>query len=41
MSTPDGKCLRLLTTSSPRIDKCRAHYAQNGLGAEYLDQFIR
>ena len=24
-----------------RIDKCRAHYAQNGLGAEYVDQFIR
>ena len=24
-----------------RIDKCRAHYAGNGLGAGYLDQFIR
>ncbi len=30
---PDGKCLRL--------DKCRAHYASNGLGADYADQFIR
>ena len=24
-----------------RIDKCRAHYAVNGLGADYVDQFIR
>ena len=24
-----------------RIDKCRAHYAGNGLGADYIDQFIR
>jgi hypothetical protein len=24
-----------------RIDKCRAHYARNGLGADYIDQFIR
>ncbi len=24
-----------------RIDKCRAHYAKNGLGADYIDQFIR
>ncbi len=24
-----------------KIAMCRAHYADNGLGAEYLDQFIR
>ena len=24
-----------------RIDKCRRHYASNGLGAAYVDQFIR
>ena len=24
-----------------RIDKCRAHYASNGLGQDYVDQFIR
>ena len=24
-----------------RIDKCRAHYAKIGLGADYVDQFIR
>lgn len=24
-----------------RIDKCRAHYSVNGLGADYIDQFIR
>ena len=24
-----------------RIDKCRAHYAKNGLGVNYIDQFIR
>ena len=24
-----------------KIALCRAHYAENGLGAEYLDQFIR
>jgi len=24
-----------------RIEKCRAHYAKNGLGADYIDQFIR
>ena len=23
-----------------KIEMCRAHYAENGLGAEYLDQFI-
>ena len=24
-----------------RIDKCRAHYAGNGLGSSFIDQFIR
>jgi 2,4'-dihydroxyacetophenone dioxygenase len=24
-----------------RIDRCRAHYAKNGLGADFIDQFIR
>ena len=24
-----------------KIDPCRAHYATNGLGADYVDQFIR
>ena len=24
-----------------RIDKCRAHYGGNGIGADYVDQFIR
>jgi 2,4'-dihydroxyacetophenone dioxygenase len=24
-----------------KIEMCRAHYAKNGLGAEFLDQFIR
>jgi quercetin dioxygenase-like cupin family protein len=24
-----------------KIDMCRAHYAKNGLGADYLDQLIR
>ncbi|MCB1467843.1 MAG: 2,4'-dihydroxyacetophenone dioxygenase family protein, partial [Rhizobiaceae bacterium] len=24
-----------------RIDKCRAHYSKNGLGEDYIDQFIR
>jgi 2,4'-dihydroxyacetophenone dioxygenase len=24
-----------------KIEMCRAHYASNGLGAEYVDQFIR
>ena len=24
-----------------KIDMCRAHYANNGLGADYVDQFIR
>jgi hypothetical protein len=37
---PDGKCLGYDDVFT-RIDKCRAHYAQNGLGAEYVDQFIR
>ena len=37
---PDGKCLGYDDVFT-RIDKCRAHYAQNGLGAEYVDQFVR
>ena len=37
---PDGKCLGYDDVFT-RIDKCRAHYAGNGLGAEYVDQFIR
>ena len=37
---PDGKCLGYDDVFT-RIDKCRAHYADNGLGAEYVDQFIR
>ena len=24
-----------------KIEMCRAHYAQNGLGAEYVEQFVR
>ncbi len=24
-----------------KIDMCRAHYGANGLGADYVDQFIR
>lgn len=24
-----------------KIEMCRAHYAANGLGAEYVDQFVR
>jgi 2,4'-dihydroxyacetophenone dioxygenase len=24
-----------------KIDRCRAHYAENGLGADFVDQFIR
>jgi hypothetical protein len=24
-----------------KIDMCRKHYAECGLGADYLDQFIR
>ena len=24
-----------------KIDMCREHYASNGLGADYVDQFIR
>ena len=24
-----------------KIDMCRAHYAKNGLGAEYVDRFVR
>ena len=37
---PDGKCLGYDDVFT-RLDKCRAHYATNGLGAEYADQFIR
>ena len=24
-----------------KIDMCRAHYAENGLGRDYVDQFVR
>jgi 2,4'-dihydroxyacetophenone dioxygenase len=24
-----------------KIEMCRGHYARNGLGADFLDQFIR
>jgi 2,4'-dihydroxyacetophenone dioxygenase len=24
-----------------KIDMCRAHYSANGLGADYVDQFVR
>ncbi|MEP6657659.1 MAG: cupin, partial [Betaproteobacteria bacterium] len=24
-----------------KIDMCRAHYAANGLGVAYVDQFVR
>ncbi len=37
---PDGKCLGYDDVFT-RLDKCRAHYATNGLGAKYVDQFIR
>ncbi|KUL95788.1 cupin [Bosea sp. WAO] len=37
---PDGKCLGYDDVFT-RIDKCRAHYAANGLGADFVDQFIR
>ena len=37
---PDGKCLGYDDVFT-RLVKCRAHYAGNGLGAEYADQFIR
>jgi hypothetical protein len=37
---PDGKNVGYDDVFT-RIDKCRAHYATNGLGADYVDQFIR
>ena len=37
---PDGKHDRLRRRLHA-IDICRAHYATNGLGADYVDQFIR
>jgi hypothetical protein len=37
---PDGKTTGFDDVFT-RIEKCRAHYAQNGLGADYIDQFIR
>ena len=37
---PDGKCLGYDDVFT-RLDKCRAHYQSNGLGADYADQFIR
>ena len=37
---PDGRCTGYDDVFT-RIDKCRAHYAANGLGAGYVDQFIR
>ena len=37
---PDGKTVGFDDVFT-RIDKCRAHYAKNGLGADYIDQFIR
>ena len=33
---PDGKCLGYDDVFT-RIEKCRAHYASNGLGADYVD----
>jgi quercetin dioxygenase-like cupin family protein len=37
---PDGRCLGYDDVFT-RIDKCRRHYAANGLGEGYVDQFIR
>jgi len=37
---PDGACTGFDDVFT-RIDKCRAHYAQVGLGEGYVDQFIR
>ena len=37
---PDGKNVGYDDVFT-RIDKCRAHYARNGLGEGYVDQFIR
>ena len=37
---PDGQCTGFDDVFT-RIDKCRRHYAANGLGEGYIDQFIR
>ena len=37
---PDGRCTGYDDVFT-RIDKCRRHYAGNGLGEGYIDQFIR
>ncbi len=37
---PDGRCTGYDDVFT-RIDRCRAHYASNGLGEGYIDQFIR
>jgi hypothetical protein len=37
---PDGKTLGYDDVFT-RIEKCRTHYAANGLGADYISQFIR
>lgn len=37
---PDGNCTGFDDVFT-RIEKCRKHYATNGLGADYVDQFIR
>jgi len=37
---PDGRAVGYDDVFT-RIEKCRMHYAGNGLGADYVDQFIR
>jgi hypothetical protein len=37
---PDGKAVGYDDVFT-RIERCRAHYAEIGLGADYVDQFIR
>lgn len=37
---PDGNCTGFDDVFT-RLDRCRAHYAANGLGGGYVDQFIR
>ena len=37
---PDGRCTGFDDVFT-RIDKCRRHYAANGLGEGFIDQFIR
>jgi hypothetical protein len=37
---PDGRTLGYDDVFT-RIDKCRSHYETNGLGAGYIEQFIR